>query len=158
MKASRFFVIGTAVWSSLLMGLNTGCASGGFKLTRQYAGFVNKQDLIIRIILYILTMVVFAVTVLIDAVIFNTMDFWEGRVSQGTFQFKEGEKTFVAEHSFQDGGKLRQSRITITENEKVQEILLKETASGTIEVFENGAFKVAVSEPGHVDILKLARL
>lgn len=66
----RPLMIGLAVWSAVLA---TGCASGGFKLTRQYAQFVNRQQLILRIVLYILTSIVFAATLLIDAVIFNTM-------------------------------------------------------------------------------------
>lgn len=128
------------------MALNTGCASGGFKLTRQYAGFVNKQQLIIRIILYILTGIVFAATLLIDLVIFNTMDFWEGRVSAGEYNFKDGDKTFYVQHSFQPGTKLKHSVIKVSSPElKVpQEVVLNETASGEIEVFIDGKLRSKV--------------
>ena len=76
---------------SVAMLATAGCASGGFKLTREYARWVNSKNIILRIILYILTAVVFAVTMLIDLVVFNTMDFWNGTVSQGDYKFKGEE-------------------------------------------------------------------
>ena len=77
-----------------IMALTAGCASGGFKLTRQYARWVNSQNIILRIVIYILTSVVFAVTMLIDFVIFNTLDFWNGTVAAGSYEFKDGDKLF----------------------------------------------------------------
>ena len=99
--------------ASAIMALTTGCASGGFKLTRQYAGFVNRQPTILRIIIYLLTGIVFAVTMLIDMVIFNTIDFWEGRVSAGSYEFKKGDKTFHVRHEFMPGTILKRSTIRV---------------------------------------------
>lgn len=137
--------------------LSTGCASGGFKLTRQYAGFVNKQDLIIRIILYLLTAVVFAVTVLIDMVIFNTMDFWEGRVSAGDYQFKEGERTFHAHHEVLPGTGLKRSTIKVTgaDNQQIQEVVLNETPDGEIEVLIDGKLRTKVHGINEVPIASM---
>ena len=129
------------------MALTAGCASGGFKLTRQYAGWVNSQQLIIRIILYILTAVVFAVTLLIDAVIFNTMDFWEGRVSSGTYHFNSEDKVYQVKHELQPGeGKLKLSTIRVMDqkNELLQVVVLKETSSGEIEMFVDGKIRARV--------------
>ncbi|MGZ3770795.1 MAG: DUF3332 family protein [Bdellovibrio sp.] len=128
-----------------MMALNTGCASGGYKLTREYAGWVNKQNLILRIILYILTMVVFAVTLLIDTVIFNTMDFWDGKVSAGDFEFKDGSKTYHVKHEFLPSN-LRRSTIDIKDgNAKViQNIVMLETPAAEIELYVDGKLRTRV--------------
>jgi len=114
--------------------LSTGCASGGFKLTREYATFVNHQPVILRVILYILTAVVFAVTLLIDVVINNTLDFWGGRVSAGTYNFHEGKRTFVVRHEYVNG--LRRTTI-----QSEQQVVLSETPSGAIEVSVDGVLR-----------------
>src|SRR5690606_10112033 len=100
----------------------------GFKITRQYARFVNSQMIVLRIILYILTSIVFAVTLLVDMVVFNTIDFWNGTVSQGDYEFKDGGKTYHARHEILPS-KLKQSTIKISdENGKhLQEVVLRET-------------------------------
>ncbi len=130
-----------------LMAITSGCASGGFKLTRQYAGFVNKQILIIRIVLYILTGVVFAVTLLVDAVIFNTMDFWEGRVSQGTYEFTKDGKEFHVKHEVIQGD-FKRSTIQVFEKSKVlaQTVVLQETPGGEVEMFVDGKLRSRVSD------------
>jgi hypothetical protein len=130
--------------TAMVAGLTTGCASGGYKLTRQYAGWVNKQNIVLRIVLYLLTSVVFAVTLLIDAVIFNTMDFWEGRVSQGTFEYSEDGKVYKAQHKLNEGG-LRSSQIEVWQNEKLlHTISLIETPEHKIQLLENGILKTEV--------------
>lgn len=135
------------IFAALVAAMASGCASGGFKLTRKYASFVNKQNLIIRIVLYILTSIVFAVTLLIDSVIFNTMDFWEGKVSQGTFNFEKDGMKYAAHHSL-DGSGLKNSRIEVfsSENAKLQEVVLKETVSSNIEVYVDGKLRGQVSD------------
>lgn len=143
-------------WFSLMLFLVPAmslqnCASGGFKLTRQYAGWVNSQNLILRIILYILTSVVFAVTLVIDAVIFNTMDFWNGRVSQGTYEFEKDGKKYIVTHSYHGQG-LRQSAIQVSHLDKTELILIKETAQNTIELWQNGTFTGCVE---HIDTVPL---
>ena len=50
--------------ASVMMCLTTGCVSGGFKLTRQYAGWVNSQHIVIKSLLYILGFVIFAITLI----------------------------------------------------------------------------------------------
>lgn len=137
--------VGLAMMAAGLAALNTGCASGGFKLTRQYAGWVNSQTLILRVVLYILTMVVFAVTLVIDAVVFNTMDFWEGRVSQGTYEFEKDGQTYVVEHRLRDG--LRSSTIEVRQAGRVLKTMsIEETRTGSIEYHENGERKAEVDQ------------
>lgn len=131
-----------------IMALTAGCASGGFKLTRQYAGFVNKQTLIIRVVLYILTFVVFAVTMLVDTVVFNSIDFWEGRVSAGDYQFQSGDKTFHAHHEILPGSGLKRSTIKVFDQDQklVQEVVLRETQSGEVEMTVDGQLRAHVRD------------
>lgn len=133
------FYIGSLLACAML-AFTTGCASGGYKLTRQYARWVNSQNIIIRIIIYLLTSVVFAVTLLIDAVIFNTIDFWEGKVSGGKFEFKEGEKIYQVHHEIIPGSGLKRSTINVTNADQVlvQQIVMNETANGEIELLIDG--------------------
>lgn len=139
----RLLFIALALVASGFAALTTGCASGGFKLTRQYAGWVNSQTLILRVVLYVLTLVVFGVTLIVDAVVFNTMDFWEGRVSQGTFNFEKDGHHYVVEHRLRDG--LRVSRIEIRKSGRlIKQVSIEETSTGEIEYFENGALKAQV--------------
>lgn len=147
----------TGVWAALVGGLMSGCASGGYKITRQYSGWVNKQNIILRIVLYILTGIVYAVTLLIDAVIFNTMDFWQGRVSQGTYEFSKDEKTYVATHKIHSESGLKESRIVITGKglAKSQEVVLRETAQSEIEVFIDGMLKGKVTDITAIPMLSL---
>jgi len=124
-----------------------GCASGGFKLTRDYARWVNSQNIILRIIIYILTSVVFAVTILIDVVVFNTMDFWQGRVSGGSYDFKDADKTFHVLHEVIPGTQLKRSTITVkSPNEPLKVIVLNETSKGEVELFIDGQLRTRVSD------------
>lgn len=131
---------------ALFMGLSTsGCASGGYKLTRQYARFVNSQNILIRIILYIFTAIVFVATLIVDSVVFNTIDFWNGTVSQGTFEFSEGDKKFVVEHSI-DAQNLKRSVIVAQDllGKKLQEVVLQETADAQIQVWIDGQLSAKI--------------
>lgn len=144
---SRWGMTAIGIWSALIMGLNTGCASGGFKLTRQYASFVNRNNVVLRVILYILTGVVFAVTLLIDAVIFNTMDFWEGRVSQGDYRFEKGGQTYLVHHQTSPSTGLRESKIEIlSKANSRQTILISETQTGEIEFRVDGVLRARASD------------
>lgn len=90
-------------------------------------------------------MVVFGVTLIIDAVVFNTMDFWEGRVSQGTFHFEKDGQSYVVEHRLRDG--LRVSRIEVRKAGRLMKTMaIEETSSGQIEYFENGVRKAQVDQ------------
>lgn len=153
MQFKKWGMIGTAIWSAWLVSVSTGCASGGWKLTRDYARFVNRQPIIIRCVLYILTSFVFVATMLIDAVIFNTIDFWQGRVSQGTFEFNKEGRRFVARHTLSPETHLRESRIEVFESDKrVQDMILREVAGGQIDIFVDGVLK------GRVDNIESAPL
>lgn len=131
---------------SVALLATAGCASGGFKLTREYARWVNSKNIILRIILYILTAVVFAVTMLIDLVIFNTMDFWNGTVSQGDYHFKGENKTFYVKHEFLPNTLLKRSTIQVKNDkeELIQTVVLSETKSGEIEMFVDGKIRARV--------------
>jgi Domain of unknown function (DUF3332) len=130
-----------------IMALSTGCASGGFKITRDFAGWVNTKHIVLRCILYILTLPVFAVLMLIDLVIFNTIDFWEGRVSQGTYEFKDGDKTYFVKHEILPGSRLKRSTIQLVgaNGQQIQESLLRETLTGEIEYLVDGKLRSRVS-------------
>lgn len=130
------------------MALSTGCASGGFQLTRKYAGFVNQQHIVIRIVLYLLTGIVFAVTLLVDMVIFNTMDFWEGRVSAGEYNFNQGERTFHVRHEIQPGSTLKKSTIQVFNKDQslAQTVILQQTIAGEIELHVDGVLRSKVRD------------
>lgn len=144
---TKFLFYGGSFLACFMMALTSGCASGGYKLTRQYAGWVNKQNIILRIVLYILTFVVFTVTLLIDAVIFNTIDFWEGKVSAGSFEFKDGSKVYHVKHEFLPKSNLKRSTIQILDLNQnvVQDVVLAETAAGEIEMFVDGKLRTRVN-------------
>lgn len=146
--APRAFFFASAFLASGLIALTSGCASGGFKLTRQYASFVNRQNIVVRILLYIFTSIVFAATLLIDFVINNTIDFWNGRVAAGTYNFKSGDKTFVARHEMQPGSNLKRSTIEVRDlkGDLLQTVLLQETNKNEIEVFIDGVLRTRVRD------------
>ena len=139
------------------IALTTGCASGGFKLTRQYAGWVNSQNVFIRIIVYLLTGVVFAVTMLIDFVVFNTMDFWNGRVSQGTYDFQKDDKTYQVRHEIIPGTDLKKSTIVVRDqNQKqLQEVILEQTAQNEIILMVDGKLKSKVTDIQSIPMMSL---
>ena len=145
---SRFIGYTGALAACGFMALSTGCASGGFQLTRKYAGFVNKQHIIIRIVLYLLTGIVYAVTLLIDMVIFNTIDFWEGRVSAGEYNFKQGERTFHVRHEVLPGSTLKKSTIQVLNKDQslAQTVILQQTLSGEIELHVDGVLRSKVRD------------
>lgn len=154
-SSKALFYMG-ALLSCLMMSVTTGCASGGFKITRQYARFVNSQMIILRIILYIFTAIVFAVTLLIDMVIFNTIDFWEGKVSQGDYEFKDGGKTYHAHHEILPS-KLKRSTIKISdENGKhLQEVVLRETENNEVDLIVDGIVRAHVRDIKSVPVVSL---
>lgn len=139
------------------MALTTGCASGGFKLTRQYARFVNRQMIIIRIVLYLLTAIVFAATLLIDMVIFNTLDFWQGKVSEGTYDFKSGDKTYHVRHEILPETLLKRSTIQVLgQNQQLlQQTVLQETAVGEIEMLVDGELRTRVRDISGVPVASI---
>lgn len=143
---------------SVAVLFSAGCASGGFKLTRQYARWVNGQNLILRIILYILTAVVFAVTMLIDLVLFNTIDFWNGTVSQGDYHFKGQDKTFYVKHEFLPGTLLKRSTIKVygkDEKTMIQKIVLNETKSGEIEMYVDDKIRARVKNISSLPVVSV---
>lgn len=155
--SARPFSFLSAFVACSVMALATGCASGGFKLTREYAGFVNSQNVIVRVILYILTSIVFAVTMLVDLVIFNTMDFWEGKVSAGTYNFNQGDRTYVVQHELQNGTALKRSTIRVMDTHQtlLQEVVLLETPSGEIEMYVDQKLRSRVRGLSQLPVVSL---
>ncbi len=136
-----------------------GCASGGYQLTRKYARFVNKQNIIIRVVLYIFTAFVFAITLLVDAVIFNTLDFWNGRVSASNYEFEQDGKTFLVQHSYKgDNNKLRNTKIEIFKTELYsvgaveKTIEISELPTGEVELREDGVLKKTFDSADHLKL------
>ncbi len=134
----------------VLVAMLGGCASGGYKLTRDYSGFVNRQNIVIRIVLYIFTFFVFPITLIADFVLFNTLDFWEGRVSANSYTHEDGDRIFYVENSLQENSTLRYTKIRVAHrglDESIQDIALlelTETANGKIDFLENGKLKASL--------------
>lgn len=143
---------------SVAILFSAGCASGGFKLTRQYARWVNSQNIILRIIIYILTGIVFAVTLLIDMVVFNTMDFWNGTVSQGDYNFKGEDKVYHVKHEILPGTLLKRSTINVfthDEKTKIQKVVLNETPTGEIEMFVDDKIRARVKNISSLPVVSV---
>lgn len=148
----------TSLLACLVMSFSiSGCASGGYKLTRQYSGWLNSQTLILRIILYLLTGVVFGITLLIDWVVFNTMDFWQGKVSSGTYEKADGDKIYYAIHEIVPGENLRRSTLQVKDkNSKLlKEVKIQEIATGEVEMYVDGVLKTRVSD---ISLLPVAKI
>lgn len=137
-----------AFFACAIMTLATGCASGGYKLTRRYASWLNSQQLIIRILLYLFASVIFAITLFIDFVVFNTMDFWEGRISAGDYFFKQDGKNYYVKHEFLPGTNLRRTSIRMTDanGSLLQEAVLTETPNSEIELYIDGKLRTRVRD------------
>lgn len=148
MIRSKPFSFLISFFSVAIVAFSTGCMSGGFKLTRQYARWVNSQMIVLRIVLYIVTLPIYAVTMLVDAVIFNTMDFWNGTVAAGAYEFKKDDKTYFVNHEFQPGTLLKKSIIDVrdTNSKLVQTVVIKETAANEIELWVNGKLRSKVKD------------
>jgi len=146
-NVSKVFFYFSSLLACIVLAFTTACASGGYKLTRQYAGFVNKQQIIIRIIVYLLTGIVFAVTLLVDMVIFNTVDFWQGRVSEGTYEFNKEGRTFQVHHEVLPNSRKQSTiRILTPNRDLLQLVVLKETSNGEIEMSVNGKVRAQVRD------------
>lgn len=136
------FYFGVAT-TCLMMIFTTGCVSGGFTLTRTYAKFINSKQIVLRIVLYILTGIVFAITLLVDMIVNNTIDFWEGRVSAGSYKFHKGENTYIAQHEFMPNTNLKRSTIKVMDsNDKLlQVVIFRETPTHEIELLVDGKIR-----------------
>lgn len=150
-----FFLL--AFLASGVVAISTGCSSGGYKLTRTYARWLNSQNIILRIVLYLLTGIVFAVTILIDLVIFNTMDFWNGTISGGSYEFKKDGNTFYVNHEFQPGTQLKKSTIEVKDsNDRLQQtVVLLETPSHEIQMWVDGKLRTTVENINSFPIAKI---
>ncbi len=139
-------------------GLQLGCASGGYKMTRKFSGFVNKQNIIIRIILYIVAVPIYGITLALDAVIFNTMDFWEGRVSANTYNFEKDGQKYIVKHFYKGEEKLRNTQITFQSEagEKQKELLISEAPDGRIKVYVDGKFEMIIKDINDLPLLKVS--
>jgi len=147
------FYLGS-ILACLPLAFTTGCASGGYKLTRQYSGWVNSQNIIIRIILYLLTGIIYGITLLADWVIFNTIDFWEGRISDGRFDYREGDRTYHVHHETLSESKLKRSTIEIfnSKNQLIQTVVMSQTAQGEIETRIDGKVRSRIRDLSGIPI------
>lgn len=148
MSCKKVLISLFTLFACALTAITSGCASGGFKLTRQYARWVNSQMIILRVILYIVTLPIYGITMLIDMVIFNTMDFWNGTVAAGAYQYKQDGKNYFVKHEFQPGTQLKKSTIEVKNQDLalLQTMVLQETPSGEIEFFVDGKLRTKVTD------------
>ncbi len=137
--------LGTAT-ACLMMVFQTGCVSGGWELTRDYSTWINSKKVGLRVVLYLLTSVVFLITILIDVVVNNTADFWQGRVSESTQIFHQDGKTFYVQHEIIPETQLKRSTIQIkdTNNKLLQTVVLAETQKHEIELIVDGVLRTKV--------------
>lgn len=128
------------------MLLNTGCVSGGWELTRDYSKWLNSKKVALRVVLYILTMPVFFVTIMIDTLVNNTIDFWNGTVSESTQAFHKDGKSFYVQHEILQETGLKRSTIEIKDsNQKLlQTVVLSETINHDIQLFVDGVLRTEV--------------
>lgn len=143
---SKFlYVFGTAT-ACLMMISNTGCVSGGWELTRDYSKWLNSKKVALRVVLYILTMPVFFVTILIDTVVNNTIDFWNGTVTESTQVFYKDDKTYYLQHELLSDAKLRRTTIQIQDAsfKTLQTIILAETLQNEVELIVDGVIRTKV--------------
>jgi len=148
MYSKNFKLLLTTLLATSITLVTTACASGGFKLTREYARFVNRQTLILRIVIYIFTSIVFAVTMLIDMVVFNTMDFWQGRVAAGSYNFNQDGKSFHVKHEVLPLNSRKRSTIEVRDADQklLQVVTLEENAQGEIDLSVDGQLRTRVRD------------
>lgn len=140
----RPIAFASALLASLMM---SGCVSGGFSMTRSYAEYVNGQrNPVLRVVIYILTGIVFFVTILADVIYYNTVDFWNGRISAGDYSFDKGDRTYYAHHEVAPMTKLKSSTIRVHDKtgKLLQTVVLQETISGDVELFVDGVKRCQV--------------
>lgn len=148
-------------WAILLIlcfsniGLS-GCAAGNFSLTRSVGRWNRKFTEIPRVLIYIAFVIipVYPIAMLVDLVVTNTIDFWQGGSASAMNNtiYKDGYKIKIA-HS---ADPLRKSIMqSYDKNEKlVSTVELRETEQHTIEVYLDGVKKSEVNsiEDGMVQI------
>lgn len=156
LMSRKLFYIGSLL-ACAFMAMSSGCASGGYKLSRSFAGWINDKNVFLRVILYIFTGGLFLFTLIIDLLVFNTLDFWQGKISAGDYQFKEGGKTYFAKHEFIPGTQLKKSTLRVKdENQKlIQEVVLAETSEGMIETYIDGKLRGQVRDITTVPVASL---
>ncbi|MGE4231838.1 MAG: DUF3332 family protein [Bacteriovoracia bacterium] len=117
-----------------------GCAAGNWNLIRKVANWNLKMSILPRVLVYIILVIipVYAVTALLDAVIFNTIEFWTGsaviRADHKVFE-KDGDKVEIVNTV----DPLKKSKITTTHKDgSIQVVEMIETPRGTIEIFMDG--------------------
>lgn len=142
--SKSLYRLGTAT-ACLMMMFNTGCVSGGWELTRDYSNWINSKKVGLRVVLYLLTSLVFVITMFIDVFINNTVDFWKGKTSDSSTVFHKDGKSIFVQHETNPETQLKKSTIVIKENDKLlQTIVLKETANLEIELIVDGALHTKV--------------
>jgi hypothetical protein len=127
------------------------CMSGGWKITRTVARWNNSLSILPRILIYIAFFIipVYGVASLIDAIVFNTIDFWNGTVSAMNYNYKkDGMDVSVAHTRFP----LRQSIITTRKGDVVKsEVKICELTTGKIALYVDGVLRGEVNNIKEVD-------
>lgn len=136
--------LGTAT-ACLMMIFNTGCVSGGWELTRDYSTWINSKKVGLRVVLYLLTSIVFIVTMFIDVIVNNTIDFWKGTVSDSTQVFHKDGKSFYVQHETLPG-QLKRTTVQIKDagGKLLQTVVLAETPKQEIELIVDGVLRTKV--------------
>ena len=143
--SKSLYHLGTAA-ACLTMVFQTGCVSGGWELTRDYSMWLNSKKVGLRVVLYLLTFVVFLVTILIDVVVNNTADFWRGTISESTAVFYKDGKTFYVQHEIIPDTQLKRSTIQVKDKDQklLQTVVLSETEKLEIELRVDGVLRTKV--------------
>ncbi len=127
------------------------CLSGGWKVTRIVAKWNNSMGVLPRILIYIAFFIlqVYTVTALIDSIVFNTIDFWNGTVTGMNKQYKKNGMDVAVSHSRTP---LRQSIITTSKGDQVISVVqISELASGKIALTINGVLRGEVNSIHDID-------
>jgi hypothetical protein len=103
----------------------SGCATGGYKLTRDWSRFVHGQNIIVRVLMYIIPIAPIGalITTIVDSVFFNLIDFWQGKVTANTLNF---------------------TKDNIRSGDSMQTLVLSETRQGDIEMTIDGKLQARV--------------
>ncbi|MBL8994902.1 MAG: DUF3332 family protein [Spirochaetia bacterium] len=117
------------------------CLSGGWKITRMVAKWNNGFAVFPRILIYIafFLLQVYTITSLIDGIVFNTIDFWNGTISAMNYKYqKDGMDVAVVHSRFP----LRRSVITTSKGDVVKSVVeVNELENGKIALVINGVLR-----------------
>ena len=125
----------------------TGCAAGGFKLTRGLARWNNSKSIVPRILIYIafgLLLPVYIITLLVDFVVMNTIDFWEGTVASQNVNYEEKGVHYAVAHVRDP---LRHTTIRMSIGDQLKSVVeLRELENGKIALSIDGVRRAELND------------